>query len=446
MKPLADGEYDAIVMGTGLKECVISGLLSVQGLKILQVDRNNYYGAEIASLNLTNLFEKFQAGEVPTFLGANRDYNVDLIPKFIMACGNLTKMLLHTKVTRYLEFKSIGGSYVYKKGKILKVPATPQEALQSSLMGILEKRRFRKFLIYIDQYVHADAATHDGRDLTKMTMRELYLDFGMVPETHEFISHAMCLELDEAHLDQPALHAVEQLQIYCYSLARYGDSPYIYPMYGLGGLPEGFSRICAVHGGTFMLNRDVDEVLFNENGEAYGVRCGDEMAKAKMVIGDPSYFPKEKIRATGQVARCICFLNHPIPNTRESDSCQIVIPGPQVGRVNDVFVCSMSNALSVSARGVYIAIVSTKLEKNEPEEELRSGLALLGPILQRFTTVATTYEPVADGEADKCFISKSFDATSHFEKDCDDMLDLYKRVTGKDLDMSINADSVEADY
>jgi hypothetical protein len=28
---LADGEYDAIVMGTGLTECIISGLLSVQG-------------------------------------------------------------------------------------------------------------------------------------------------------------------------------------------------------------------------------------------------------------------------------------------------------------------------------------------------------------------------------------------------------------------------------
>jgi hypothetical protein len=43
------------------------------------------------------------------------DWNVDLIPKFIMACGNLVKILLHTKVTRYLEFKSIDGSYVYKE-------------------------------------------------------------------------------------------------------------------------------------------------------------------------------------------------------------------------------------------------------------------------------------------------------------------------------------------
>ena len=49
---LADGEYDAIVLGTGLKECVISGLLSVKGKKVLQLDRNGYYGADGASLNV----------------------------------------------------------------------------------------------------------------------------------------------------------------------------------------------------------------------------------------------------------------------------------------------------------------------------------------------------------------------------------------------------------
>lgn len=29
-----DTSYDAIVLGTGLKECIISGLLSVDGLKV----------------------------------------------------------------------------------------------------------------------------------------------------------------------------------------------------------------------------------------------------------------------------------------------------------------------------------------------------------------------------------------------------------------------------
>ena len=34
MPPLADGEYDVIVLGTGLKECIISGILSVDGKKV----------------------------------------------------------------------------------------------------------------------------------------------------------------------------------------------------------------------------------------------------------------------------------------------------------------------------------------------------------------------------------------------------------------------------
>ena len=446
MEALADGEYDAIVLGTGLKECVISGLLSISGKKVLQIDRNNYYGGEGASLNLTNLFEKFQAGEAPTNLGANRDYNVDLVPKFIMAYGNMTKMLLHTKVTRYLEFKSIAGSYVYKEGKILKVPATPEEALKSSLMGLFEKRRFRNFLIFVNQYEATDTKTHTGRDLNTMTMKQLYTDFGLLPDTHQFISHAMCLELDETHMDLPAAPTVANLKIYCDSLSRYGTSPYIYPVYGLGGLPEGFSRICAIHGGTFMLNQDIDCILFNESGVAYGVKAGNQMAKAAMVIGDPSYFPKEKIMATGNLVRCICLLNHPIPNTGDGESTQVIIPGPQVGRVNDIFVCCVGNALAVTAPGIYVAIVSTILENEKPDENIAAGLQLLGPILKRFTSVSTTYKPVSDGSVDKCYISSSFDATSHFESDCDDLMSLYERVSGQKLDMNINPDSVGDDY
>jgi len=447
---LADGEYDAIVLGTGLKECVISGLLSVKGKRVLQIDRNGYYGGDGASLNLTNLFEKFGAGEAPTNLGENRDYNVDLVPKFIMACGNLTKMLLHTKVTRYLDFKSIAGSYVYKAGKIHKIPTSGvQEVLASPLMSLFEKRRFRKFIIFVDQYKEENSESWEGRDLSTMTMSDLYKDFGLQPDTAQFISHAMCLQLDESHMNQPALSTLKDLQIYVYSLMRYGTSPYIYPCYGLGGLPEGFSRICAIHGGTFMLNRDIDEILFDNDGKATGITSVEDgkkmMAKAPMIIGDPSYFAQDKIKPTSQVVRCICLLNHPIPDTNENESVQIVIPGPQVGRINDVFVCSMGHSLQVTAPGVYVAIVSTISEKADPDQDLESGLRLLGPILKRFTSVSQQYEPVSDGSFDNCYISKSFDASSHFENDCEDLLSLYKRVTGEELDLSINADSVESD-
>jgi len=35
-------------------------------------------------------------------------------------------------------------------------------------------------------------------------------------------------------------------------------------------------------------------------GVAEGIRHGDEVAKAKYIIGDPSYFPKSKTKVTGR--------------------------------------------------------------------------------------------------------------------------------------------------
>lgn len=133
-----DEEYDAIVLGTGLKECILSGMLSVSGKKVLHIDRNKYYGGATASITpLEDLFQRFNIDTVPEEkLGRGRDWNVDLIPKFLMANGLLVKLLIHTGVTRYLEFKSIEGSYVYKGGKISKVPVDQKEALASDLMGM----------------------------------------------------------------------------------------------------------------------------------------------------------------------------------------------------------------------------------------------------------------------------------------------------------------------
>ena len=77
-----------------------------------------------------------------------------------MACGKLVKILLHSKVTRYLDFKSVDGSYVLKDTKVQKVPATPAEALSSSLMGFFEKRKFRNFLMFLSAYDVTKPATY----------------------------------------------------------------------------------------------------------------------------------------------------------------------------------------------------------------------------------------------------------------------------------------------
>jgi RAB protein geranylgeranyltransferase component A len=221
----------------------MSGLMSVDKKKVLHIDKNDYYGGAAASLTLDQLFTKFAAGEPGAVrqtlhpapakkgscpvvdaaehvgrslqeMGSKRDYNCDLIPKFVMAKGLLVKILLHTRTTHYLDFAKVQGScvhpssrssplpptslaaaprspraacvlcvgrvgskpkvaehrvahqrcrrrchrrYVNAKGRIAKVPVTAAEALASSLMGACAG-----CLSQLDGSQHHKTATNEG--------------------------------------------------------------------------------------------------------------------------------------------------------------------------------------------------------------------------------------------------------------------------------------------
>ena len=123
-------------------------------------------------------------------------------------------------------------------------------------------------------------------------------------------------------------------------MARYGKSPYIYPLYGLGELPQSFARLSAIYGGTYMLDKPIEAIVTDADGKFVGVTSHGETVKAKQVIGDPSYFGsgtdsgKVRVIEEGKVVRAICILKHPIPGTDNSDSCQIIIPQNQINRKN----------------------------------------------------------------------------------------------------------------
>jgi len=434
-----DEEYDVVVLGTGLKECVLSTLLSVNSKKVLHMDKNKYYGGESASITpLEELYKKFGFASPPVEkMGRGRDWNVDLIPKFLMANGQLVKLLISSGVTRYLEFKSVEGSYVFKKGKIYKVPSDDKEALKSKLMGIFEKRRYRDFLMYVNAFDVEDPTTWKGFDPHKTAMKEVYASFNLDSNTADFTGHAFGLHRDDEYLNEPCLDTIQRIKLYSESLARYGKSPYLYPMYGLGELPQGFARLSAIYGGTYMLDKPIEGFVYDDSGAVCGVTSGGETAKCKMVVCDPTYVP-DKVKKVGQVVRAICILNHPVdtPDKDTPASCQIIIPQNQVGRKSDIYIAAVSNAHLVCTKGFTIAFVSTTVETANPEAELQPGLDLLGSIEQKFVSVSDLFEPIDDGSTSKVYITSSYDATTHFETTCSDILRLWKAMTGSSFDFS----------
>merc|ERR1719291_798267 len=463
-------EWDVVILGTGMKECLLSGLLSVAGKKVLHLDRNSYYGGASASLDIDQLFEKFKCTGLPSELelGKLRDYAVDMVPKFLMAGGQLVKVLIHTKVANYMEFKPVDGSYVYRGGKepkIHKVPITPKEALKTSMLSMMEKGRMAQFTSWVAGVKPDDPATWKAGaikktqlDLNKMTGAEFFKYWSLEAGTIEFLTHVCALYQDNTYVDKPALEIVQKMQLYLDSMTRFPNmtSPYIYPLYGLGELPQAFARLAAVHGGTYMLNRDLDgEPVFGPDdlqveyadGAACGVKVKEVMAKSKIIIGDASYFPG-KSKKVGGVVRPIALLDEPLPQMAKDSagSCQVILPAGQVGRTNDLYLFFGGGCHKVAPVNKYVAFLSTKIENEYPEgtspdavaaKELSAGLVLLqaSKPTKLFYDMYNIMDPLSDGCTDKVFISKSFDPTSHFESAIKDVLEIYERITGAPLEM-----------
>ncbi|KAH3679748.1 hypothetical protein WICPIJ_008542 [Wickerhamomyces pijperi] len=439
-----DEEYDVIVLGTGLTECVLSGLLSVEGKKVLHIDRQEYYGGESASLNLQQLYEKFKPGRTPDeSLGRSRDWCVDLIPKFLMANGELTNILTHTNVTRYVEFKQIEGSFVYRWDKINKIPANESEAIYSSLIGLFEKRRLRNFLQFVANYREDEVSTHKGFNLDVDTVDDVFNKYGLEEGSKNFIGHAMALYDNDDYLTQPARETIERVMLYAQSVARFGKSPYLYPLYGLGELPQGFSRLSAIYGGTFMLGTPIKEVLYEEDGSFKGVKIeidGEEhIAKSKQVIADPTYFP-DLVKGTSKLIRTISLINNDqLPFRHNENSGQIIITGKETKRTNDIYMALIGAEHKACPPGKSIAICSTIIEGDKPPHiqlETAFGLIKVKSFDHTFMGLSDLFEPLDDGSKNGIFISKSYDATSHFESVTEDIKDIYFRVTGKPLKLT----------
>lgn len=67
----------------------------------------------------------------------------------------------------------------------------------SGLMGIFEKRRFRKLMIFIMEFNLEDPKTWHGIDPKQNTAEDLYNKFGVDKNTINVTGHALALHLND---------------------------------------------------------------------------------------------------------------------------------------------------------------------------------------------------------------------------------------------------------
>lgn len=201
----------------------------------------------------------------------------------------------------------------------------------------------------------------------------------------------MAFYQDDNFIEEPALPTMKKIRHYMHLCSRYQGSPFQYPLQGMHTIFNLFATNFKNSGGTFYPNRDVEEILKNEEGKVTGIISRGELIRCKSIICHPSYMIRtgnhSKVAKIGKAIRCICILNHPIPNTNDEKSFQVILPQRQTGRKSDISIVSLSSDHEMCSSGYFIVVISTIAESNDSENEIKPALDLLGPILEKFFIV-----------------------------------------------------------
>lgn len=178
----------------------------------------------------------------------------------------------------------------------------------------------------------------------------------------------------------------------------------------------------------------VDKIVLKE-GKIRGVRSGHKFVQCGQLYCDPSYVPK-LVKKDGEIVRAICLIDHPVANTKQALSSQIILPKKNFNRNSDIYVSLVSYTHRVAAKGWFVATVSTRVETHDPEAELAPAVDLLEPVKQMFVKVSPFYVPIDDGTENQIFVSESYDATCNFETTYADVMSILHRGIGEISDLS----------
>jgi len=108
---------------------------------------------------------------------------------------------------------------------------------------------------------------------------------------------------------------MQRTQRFLGSLGRYGNTPFLFPMYGCGELPQCFCRLCAVYGGIYCLKRAVDDIALDSNSNEFLLSSAGKTLRAKNVVSAPGYTPVSKgIELKPHISRGLFISSSPLGN------------------------------------------------------------------------------------------------------------------------------------
>ncbi|CAH3991439.1 rab proteins geranylgeranyltransferase component A 1 [Pieris brassicae] len=289
-------DFQVIVVGTGMVESIVAAACSRIGKNVLHLDSSDHYGGLWASYNFDglqkfikevsedpkrqeqvyNLSEKWyiekdvseEAEENKTdadpakkiwsqtkFAAEYRKFNIDMTPKLLFSRGPLVELLISSNIARYAEFRCVTRVLTWLDDRLMPVPCSRADVFATDSVSILEKRQLMKMLTAIVGNTEEEME-QEFKDWNDKPFKDYLTHKGLTPNLIHYVLFAIAGGTDKMNCRD----GVKESKKFLMSLGRYGNTPFLWPMYGSGELPQCFCRLCAVFGGVYCLNRPIDKV------------------------------------------------------------------------------------------------------------------------------------------------------------------------------------------
>lgn len=101
-----------------------------------------------------------------------------------------------------------------------------------------------------------------------------------------YVLFSMCMGSHEMTFKD----GLDRMKTYLTSIGRYGNTPFLFPMFGCGEIPQCFCRLCAVFGGIYWLGQSLNDIqtVNSDDSEEKLVKVkfgNEEITTKKLVCG-----------------------------------------------------------------------------------------------------------------------------------------------------------------
>ncbi|XP_043996514.1 rab proteins geranylgeranyltransferase component A 1 [Gambusia affinis] len=253
-----------------------------------------------------------------------RRFNIDLVSKLLFSRGSLVDLLIKSNVSRYAEFKNVTRILTYRHGNIEQVPCSRADVFASRQLSVVEKRKLMRFLTSCVDETEEQTAYH-GRPYL-----EFLQDQQLGDNLQHFLLHSIAMVAD----DTPTEEGLGSTRHFLRSLGRYGNTPFLFPVYGLGEIPQCFCRMSAVFGGIYCLRHSVHCLIVDRDAN----RCkavidsrGQRISCSHIVM-ETSYLDRSKVATPPRfLSRAVLITDSSVLPSESNQQISMVTVPPEGG-------------------------------------------------------------------------------------------------------------------